>query len=50
MTNITITCTIDEDFLEMETSNSTPTKQALEEILFRQFPCLENIVVNQERL
>ena len=26
MTNIIITCTVDEDFLEMETSTSIPTK------------------------
>lgn len=49
MIKITITAYVDEKFLNMETSDNIPTKEAVHNLLERQFPCLEEIEINQEK-
>jgi hypothetical protein len=50
MVKIIITAYVDEDFLGMETSKSIPTKEALLNLLNKQFPCLDDVEIKQERV
>lgn len=49
MVKITIEAYVDETYLEMETRSTIPTREAIRELLEKQFPCIEQIEVRQER-
>ena len=49
MVKITITGYVNEDMLQMETSSCIPTKEAIENTLNRQFSCIEDIEIKQEK-